>query len=245
MFFNDSSCVRSLEKCVGKVMTHLFGRETYFTACIQHPQLIELSSHLADAKENATSWQKATSSESTLQPPLTLTSSAPTASVNNSIFCAESSGSSLQKVSSTSSEQARPKPRWGDSCTKAPTIRKACRYDCICKCHEQSTTTKKRLSRSSSNQPSCTDPRCHAVISSETSTELPSKFFHRVLSQVMSSKSIKIRYDLKTFRMVSEGSDALRYVKHGNLDKLKMCIESGEATLWDTAPDGWSLLHVS
>lgn len=61
----------------------------------------------------------------------------------------------------------------------------------------------------------------------------------------MSSKSIKVRYDLKTFRMVSEGSDAMRYVKYGNLDKLKMCIESGEATLWDTAPDGWSLLHVS
>ena len=61
----------------------------------------------------------------------------------------------------------------------------------------------------------------------------------------MSSKSIKIRYDLKTFRMVSEGSDAMRYVKYGNLEKLKMCIESGEATLWDTAPDGWSLLHVS
>jgi hypothetical protein len=34
-------------------------------------------------------------------------------------------------------------------------------------------------------------------------------------------------------------------VKHGNLDKLKSVIESGEATPWDTAPDGWSLLHVS
>lgn len=60
----------------------------------------------------------------------------------------------------------------------------------------------------------------------------------------MSSKSIKIRYDLNTFRMVSEGSEAIRYVKHGNLDKLKTCFQIGEATLWDTAPDGWSLLHV-
>jgi hypothetical protein len=45
--------------------------------------------------------------------------------------------------------------------------------------------------------------------------------------------------------MVPEGSDALRYVKHGNLEKLKICFKLGEATIWDTAPDGWSLLHVS
>lgn len=72
-----------------------------------------------------------------------------------------------------------------------------------------------------------------------------STFFRKAISQVMSSKSIKVRYDLNTYRMVSEGSDAMRYVKHGNLEKLKTCIKTGEATLWDTAPDGWSLLHVS
>lgn len=72
-----------------------------------------------------------------------------------------------------------------------------------------------------------------------------STFFRRIMSQVMTSNSIKVRYHLNTYRMVSEGSNAMRYVKHGNLEKLKMCIESGEATLWDTAPDGWSLLHVS
>lgn len=74
---------------------------------------------------------------------------------------------------------------------------------------------------------------------------VPSTFFRKAISQVMSSKSIKVRYDLNTYRMVSEGSDAMRYVKHGNLEKLKNCIQIGEATLWDTAPDGWSLLHVS
>lgn len=62
---------------------------------------------------------------------------------------------------------------------------------------------------------------------------------------VMSSRSIKTQYHLNTYRMVSEGSDALRYVKHGNLERLKVCIQMGNATIWDTAPDGWSLLHVS
>ena len=37
----------------------------------------------------------------------------------------------------------------------------------------------------------------------------------------------------------------MRYTKQGDLDNLRAAIQSGKATLWDTAPDGWSLLHVS
>lgn len=69
--------------------------------------------------------------------------------------------------------------------------------------------------------------------------------FERAMSQLMSAKSIKIRYHLHAYRMVPEGSDSMRYVKQGNLDRLKLLIHSGEATPWDAAPDGWSLLHVS
>jgi len=61
----------------------------------------------------------------------------------------------------------------------------------------------------------------------------------------VSSKSIKVRYNLYTFRMVPEGSDTVRFVKYRNLDALKASFEAGEATIWDTSPDGWSLLHVS
>ncbi|KAJ9484900.1 hypothetical protein VN97_g8472 [Penicillium thymicola] len=50
---------------------------------------------------------------------------------------------------------------------------------------------------------------------------------------------------MNTYRMVPEGSNAMRYVKHGNLGKLKAAIQLGEATLWDTATDGWSLLHTA
>ncbi|GES65135.1 ankyrin repeat protein [Aspergillus terreus] len=45
--------------------------------------------------------------------------------------------------------------------------------------------------------------------------------------------------------MAPVGSNAMRYVKHGNLPKLKAAIQSGEATPWDTASDGWSLLHTA
>ena len=62
---------------------------------------------------------------------------------------------------------------------------------------------------------------------------------------VVASHSVKVRYHVNTFHMVPEGSDVMRYTKQGDLDSLKAAIQSGKATLWDTAPDGWSLLHVS
>ncbi len=95
------------------------------------------------------------------------------------------------------------------------------------------------------HQYQCNEPSCQGAKSLGEKVVVPSAFFRTAISQVMSSKSLKVRYDLNTYRMVSEGSDAMRYVKHGNLEKLKSSIKSGEATLWDTAPDGWSLLHVS
>ena len=61
----------------------------------------------------------------------------------------------------------------------------------------------------------------------------------------MSAHSVKVRFHLNTFHMVPESSDVMRYAKQGSLESLKSAIESGAATLWDTAPDGWSLLHVS
>lgn len=73
---------------------------------------------------------------------------------------------------------------------------------------------------------------------------IPISSFKRAMLHLMTSNSIKIRYRLNTYRMVPVGSNAMRYVKHGNLSKLKAAIQSGEATPWDTASDGWSLLHV-
>lgn len=124
--------------------------------------------------------------------------------------------------------------------------RRSCRYDCRCQCHEQARDTKsqRRLGALRNRTMPCSDPKCQANIASTEQATQYTNLFRETLSQVMSSKSVRVRPDLKTFRMVPEGSDAMRHVKHGNLEKLKLCIESGEATIWDTAPDGWSLLHV-
>ena len=139
--------------------------------------------------------------------------------------------------SSSSEHSAQMNPQ------EAFVVRQACRYNCYCKCHEQDTTKdRRRFHRLRTQKMTCTDANCLNII--EETFEVHSKLFSRALSQVMSSKSIKVRYNLNTYRMVPEGSDALRYIKHGRLEKLQACIESGEATIYDTAPDGWSLLHV-
>lgn len=101
------------------------------------------------------------------------------------------------------------------------------------------------MGRSKNRKPQCTDLACMGNETLQDAAEEYSYSFYKILSNIMSAKSVEVGYDLGTFRMIPEGSDQMRYVKHGNLEKLKGCIESGEATIWDTAPDGWSLLHAS
>ena len=125
---------------------------------------------------------------------------------------------------------------------RPPAVRKSCKYNCYCQCHSWESQNQ-RMRRGS--RPSCTDPICQAISSSEDPGNKSFNLFRKAMSQIMASKSVKIRYDLSTFRMVAEGCDAMRFVKHGNLDGLKQCLDSGEATLLDTAPDGWSLLHTA
>lgn len=72
-----------------------------------------------------------------------------------------------------------------------------------------------------------------------------SHFFQKSLPHVLAAHRVKVRYHINTFHMVPEGSDIMRYTKQGDLNSLKSALQSGKATLWDTAPDGWSLLHVS
>ncbi|XXH00572.1 hypothetical protein Hte_006920 [Hypoxylon texense] len=128
--------------------------------------------------------------------------------------------------------------------------RRSCHYSCHCQCHEEPTAKPRRhfmVSRSGPKRrkSKCTDSACMANGILEDATEEYSRSFRKVLSNIMLAKTVDVRYDLKTFRMVPEGSDPMRYVKHGNLEKLRECIESGESTIWDTAPDGWSLLHAA
>ena len=125
-------------------------------------------------------------------------------------------------------------------------VRTSCRYDCYCACHAlQLEKPPKRFSGPRHRKQLCTEVSCLNKVNIGDQHVDYSRFFRKAVSQAVSSKTVKIRYSLGTFRLVPEGSDAMRYVKHGSLEKLQACIESGAATIWDTAPDGWSLLHVS
>lgn len=125
-------------------------------------------------------------------------------------------------------------------------LRRSCRYNCHCACHEETTDKpQRRFGRSRPQKIECTDPVCLGKEVAPDNSKEHSWLFRSALSRATSARVIQVRYDLQSFRMVPNGSNAVRYVNHGNLPKLKECIESGEATIWDTTLDGWSLLHVS
>jgi hypothetical protein len=58
-------------------------------------------------------------------------------------------------------------------------------------------------------------------------------------------RGVQFYLQVKTRPIISDTSDALRFVVNGDLLALKDLIISGKASVFDTAPDGWSLLHVS
>ncbi len=226
----------------GDSTTYYMYRETFLDACSQNPYFLQIRSLSADDTDSDA---VSTLSYTTTLASGTSQSSLRRASVDTTPSSEGSSESSLRKVSLNASHDARPRLDEDGPAVGTMIMRKACRYDCYCRCHEQGAPTNRGLLRLSGSKSYCTESTCQAATSFEEPDMAPTNFIRKALSQVMSSKSVKVRYDLNTFRMVSEGSDAMRYVKHGNLDKLKICMEAGEATLWDTAPDGWSLLHVS
>lgn len=226
-----ASCINPSEN-----PTHRVYSETFLDTCRQYPHFLQVRSLSAnDINSDAVS----TSSETTTIVSETSLSSQRRASVDTIASSVASSDLPLQEASSDPSDKTVQGLRVEKSLAAPVILRKACRYDCYCRCHTQDVATKRGFSRAVDL---CTDQSCHAF---KETTVAASNFFRKALAQVASSRSIKVRYDLNTYRMVSEGSDAMRYVKHGNLDKLKRCVRAGEATLWDTAPDGWSLLHVS
>lgn len=171
---------------------------------------------------------------------------------------ASSPGDSVFSVASTASSvsapdtgpESLPKPS-SPVPVNSLVIRRACRFNCYCRCHSQSIAVSRDvLSKFSAklfrpDNPSkaeCNEPDCEGAASS--TRKIPAEVFHRAFSRLLTLQSARPAYPLNTYRMVPEGSNALRYVKHGNLERLKTAMIMQEATPWDTAPDGWSLLHV-
>ena len=258
-----------MRKSVSTILICLSFSETFLAVVSQHPQFALLvsspdddgqpsqdSSHdFAERRlSNSDAYSLSTAETRSSFESLSLIHSVSSASSHQSQdeIYSNYSGSSLTRPILLPEESARSHPEYPsqstdhDSSQSMIVIHKACRYDCYCKCHElESNSSQKRFSKIKRAKTHCTEPTCKNATVAEESQSVYSSSFRSALSQIMSSKSIKVRYNLNTFRMVPEGSDSVRFVKHGNLEALKASFDAGEATIWDTSPDGWSLLHVS
>jgi hypothetical protein len=131
--------------------------------------------------------------------------------------------------------------------------RKSCSFDCYCSCHSEDERTphlslKRRMTVLSvviRPRRKCSAPNCQRTAPPRSKkVVLPSANFSQALATLVSSRGWTVKHHLNTYRSVPETSNSMRYAKHGDLNNLKACIESGEATPFDTGPDGWSLLHV-
>ena len=218
---------------------------------MHYPQLLQVSSAAEASPKLRTPDLDSDPSDTT-----TLASRAPStlfsqASVSSAPTSIRSSGSSLQVHTPNTFEHIAGS-QGNDASPRSIVVRRACRFDCFCSCHPKSeeehgsmSSLIKSFARLGTLTGNCDDPRCQSGRSVEEKTTSTSRIFLKALLNIMSAHSVKVRFHLNTFHMVPESSDVMRYAKQGSLDSLKLAIESGAATLWDTAPDGWSLLHVS
>lgn len=210
---------------------------------------------ISDTSFLSPQWRSSRDSMSSLHPPGAgsvsdiWTTSSRSSSPGGSVFSSHSAASSSILVPDIEQSDELPKPSSAPS--DSLVIRRACRFDCYCKCHTQSiTVTSEVFSRF--NTPvfppdkgakvECSEPDCAGATSAK---RMSSMLLHRAMSRLLSLQGPRTGRHLNMYRMVPEGSAPLRYVKHGNLDRLKLSMTRREATPWDTAPDGWSLLHVS
>jgi hypothetical protein len=138
---------------------------------------------------------------------------------------------------------------------EAADCRTSCSFDCYCSCHSEdggeSASLLLKLNITAlgiivrSKRP-CSNPKCQRTVpTNRKKLVFSSPDFRKALTSLMMIRSWSRKHHLNTYRIVPETSDSMRYAKHGDLQNLKACIEDGSATPFDTAPDGWSLLHVS
>lgn len=129
-----------------------------------------------------------------------------------------------------------------------------CDQNCRCICHGSQRVlpaelTKKRRTSSPGLVArfvrACTLRDCRKRRRKSTgSLSIPSQVVNRALGIKLLSKGFNHLFILKTYPQVSENSDQIRYATSGNLQGLMMLVQTSKATVNDSGPDGWSLLHV-
>jgi hypothetical protein len=159
-------------------------------------------------------------------------------------------------IASTSNYEHIPKPSFRVYTSQTPVG--ACQPSCKCKCHQVSPRPLphhlRRTFRSLFPKVQGDEHmmrRCSRLECRKSNARLGQIFF--VLRSVFLSKAIRLstmarglqlKIQVKTYRVIRECSEVIRYVQVGNLEGLKRVISYGQATPNDMGEDGWSLLHV-
>lgn len=120
-----------------------------------------------------------------------------------------------------------------------------CRPRCQCACHRIVELKVKSEDSANFNSTKCSNPQCRSRESRNTEFVIRDPILLRrefVLSLI--SRGVQISYSLKTHPIVPSCSAVIKCAENGDLASLRNLLLDKKASIFDTEPDGWSLLHV-
>lgn len=124
--------------------------------------------------------------------------------------------------------------------------RSRCYSQCQCPCHRASEPKTQNKESGKFNSTKCSNPQCRSRDSRKTEFIIRDPMLLRrefVLSLIC--RGVQISCSIKTRPIVPASSAVIKCAENGDLVSLKNLLLAGKASIFDTEPDGWSLLHVS
>jgi hypothetical protein len=119
-----------------------------------------------------------------------------------------------------------------------------CHDGCACQCHRDG--VRKLSMQGKIFGRKCTELACRKLgLKGVEVIVRQSKYLKREFDLFVQRRGPRLSVQLKSRPVVPETSAAMRFVLIGDFHALKNIIISKKASIFDTAPDGWSLLHVS
>jgi hypothetical protein len=133
-----------------------------------------------------------------------------------------------------------------------------CRQGCKCKCHKTrprecpskfERTVKAVFPRAAGISymvRRCSQLECRkrSAFQGYVTLVLRSYFLNIAILISMVTRGLKFNVKIKSYPIVRESSEVVRFVQLGNVDGLKRIISCHQASPNSTSEDGWTLLHV-
>ena len=119
-----------------------------------------------------------------------------------------------------------------------------CHDGCACQCHRDGAREFSKQGKIFGRK--CTELACRKLGLKGVEVIIrQSKYLKREFDLFVQRRGPRLSVQLKSRPVVPETSDAMRFVLIGDFHALKNVIISKKASIFDTATDGWSLLHAS